>query len=260
MQVGTGTRVLITGATRGIGRATAEAFASRGCTLGLVSRSQDALEGLARSLPGHDHQALAADVGDPEALREVIGRFGQVDIAVANAGRADYLPFLEMDLATVEAMTRLNWLGTVYTVAAVLPGMVQRRAGHLVIVSSGAGLRSFPGAAVYGATKAAQRAFAEALWHELDGTGVSLTVVYPGEVRSSLHDHQQGEMPEWRQHNEEADPEPLARQIVDAVRRDQQAIYYPRLVQALRVTHGISPRLSDLMLRRARGESSAPRR
>jgi short-subunit dehydrogenase len=252
--------VPVTGATRGIGRATAEAFAERGCEMGLIARSSEALEELAHSLPGAGHEVLAADVGDRAAVADAVRQFERVDVAVANAGRADYMPFLEMDLDTVEAMTRLNWLGTVYTVAAVLPGMVERGAGHLVIVSSGAGLRAFPEAAVYGATKAAQRVFAEALWHELDGTGVSLTVVYPGEVRSALHDHQQGELPEWRRGNEEAPPEPLARQIIDAVQRDRQAVYYPRLVRALRVTNGISPQLSDLVLRRARGRSSAPRR
>jgi short-subunit dehydrogenase len=260
MKIGPGTRVLVTGATRGIGRATAQAFADRGCAVGLMARSEDALEELSHSLPGQGHQALVADVSDRSAVAAAVERFGRVDVAVANAGRADYMPFRQMDLDTVEAMTRLNWLGTVYTVAAVLPGMVDRGAGHLVIVSSGAGLRSFPEAAVYGATKAAQRIFAEGLWHELDGTGVSLTVVYPGEVESSLHEHQQGQLPEWRVGNEEAPPEPLAREIVSAVERDKQAIYYPRTVRALRVTNGISPRLSDLVLRRARGRSSAPRR
>jgi short-subunit dehydrogenase len=260
MKIGPGSRVLVTGATRGIGRATAQAFADRGCTVGLIARSHDALEELARSLPGHGHQALVADVGDRAEVADAVARFGRVHVAVANAGRADYMPFLQMDLDTVEAMTRLNWLGTVYTVAAVLPGMVDRGAGHLVMVSSGAGLRGFPEAAVYGATKAAQRIFAEGLWHELDGTGVSLTVVYPGEVRSSLHEHQQGQLPEWREGNEEAPPEPLAQEIVSAVERDKQAIYYPRVVRALRVTNGISPLLSDLVLRRARGRSAAPRR
>jgi short-subunit dehydrogenase len=260
MKIGAGTRVLVTGATRGIGRATAHAFAERGCAVGLVARSSDALEELAHHLPGRGHEALPADVGDGAALAGAVERFGQVDVAVANAGRADYMPFLRMDLDRAEEMTRLNWLGTVYTVAAVLPGMVQRAAGHLVVVSSGMGLRSFPEAAVYGATKAAQRVFAEALWHELDGSGVSVTMVYPGEVESSLHDHQQGQLPEWRAGNDEAPPDPLARRIVDAVERDKRAIYYPRAVYALRVTNGIAPQLSDLVVRRARGRSAAPRR
>ena len=253
-----GSRVLITGASRGIGRITAEAFARRGCTLGLVARSEDQLGEVLAGLPSGDHQALPADVTDRESVTAAIDRFGSVDVAIANAGRADYRPFKDMDLETVEEMTRLNWLGTVYTVKAVLAGMLERRRGHLVLVSSGAGLRSFPSGAVYGATKAAQRAFGEALWHELDGTGVSLTMVYPGEVRSSIHEGKT-DLPEWRRHSEEAEPEPLAEAIVAAVEQDTPAVYYPKVLRGLRAAHGLSPRLADRLVRRMRGRSAAPR-
>jgi short-subunit dehydrogenase len=250
--------VLVTGASRGIGCHTARAFAARGCAIGLVARSEDQLEQVAGELPGEGHVVLPADVGDPDSLTAAVERFGAVDVAVANAGRADYQPFRDMAIDTIETMTRLNWLGTVYTVKAVLPGMLERRRGHLVLVSSGAGLRSFPSGAVYGATKAAQRGLGEALWHELEGTGVSLTMVYPGEVRTSIHAGKD-DLPEWRRHSEEAEPEPLAERIVAAVEDDEPAIYYPRAVRALRVAHGLSPRLGDRLLRRMRGHSAAPR-
>lgn len=259
MKVGAETRVLVTGASRGIGRVLAEAVAKRGSRLGLVARSGDQLEEVVAGLPGGPHEALQADVSDRESITAAVGRFGTVDVAVANAGRADYKPFREMDVETIEEMTRLNWLGTVYTVKAVLPGMLERRRGHLVVVSSGAGLRSFPSGAVYGATKAAQRAFGEALWHELDGTGVSLTLVYPGEVRSSIHEGKT-DLPEWRRHSEEAEPEPLAEAIIEAVEQDTPAVYYPGGLRALRTAHGISPRLADRLIRRMRGDSAAPRR
>ena len=93
----------------------------------------------------------------------------------------------------------------------------------------------------------------------LGGTGVSVTAVYPGEVRSSIHDHQRDRLPEWRTGNEEAPPEPLAQEIIRAVEQDLRAVYYPRAVRALRLTNGISPRLADLLVRRARGKSAAPR-
>jgi short-subunit dehydrogenase len=110
---------------------------------------------------------ISADVADPESIARALGDFGDIDVLVCNAGIAHYLPFAEMPLDTVEELTGVNWLGTVYSVKAALAGMLARRRGHIVIVSSGAGLRSFPGAAVYGATKAAQRGFGEALGHEL---------------------------------------------------------------------------------------------
>ena len=258
MNLGPGTRVLVTGASRGIGEVTAAAFARRGCTLGLLARNEDRLNEVVAQLPGEGHETLAADAGDRESVAAVVERFGVVDVAMANAGRADYAPFRDMDVEVIEEMTRLNWFGTIYLVKAVLPGMIERRRGHIVLVSSGAGLRSFPSGAVYGATKAAQRSFGEALWHELDGTGVSLTIVYPGEVKTSIHEGKD-DLPEWRRHSEEAEAEPLGEQIVEAVESDEQAVYYPKVIRGLRMTHGISPRLGDRVVRRMRGRSAAPR-
>jgi short-subunit dehydrogenase len=261
VQIGPGTRVLVTGASRGIGRAIAEAFAARGCTLGLAARSEDELRGLAQELPGGPHEALPADVGEPGSLSGAIERFGDCDVLVANAGVARYQLFQEMDVETVERMTRINWLGTVYAVKAALPRMLQRRHGQVVVVSSGAGYRSFPQAAVYGATKAAQRAFAEALRHDLAGTGVSVTVVYPGEIKTHLHDHEKAEMPDWYQgYDKAASPEPLAAAVVRGVERDERAVHYPPIVRVLRIVHGISPQAGDALLRRLRGSSAAPRR
>lgn len=260
MQIGSGTRVLVTGASRGIGRAVAEAFARRGATLGLVARSREELVAVASDLPGEGHAAVPADVGDREGIARAIEGFGRCDVVVANAGVADYGPFLELDLAKAERMTRINWLGTLYTVRAALPAMVEHGSGHVVVVSSGAGFRSFPGAAVYGATKAAQRAFSEALRHELAGTGVSVTTVYPGEIATHLHDHDRPSMPAWYRSRGAARPEPLAERIVRAVERDEPAVHYPPAIRALRVAHGVSPRLADRVLRALRGETAAPRR
>jgi short-subunit dehydrogenase len=260
MEIGPSTRVVVTGASRGIGRAIAAAFAESGAEVGLLSRSEEELNELALALPGEGHEAIAADVGDRDELKKAIDEFGRVDVVVANAGIAEYGPFRDMDLDMVERMTRINWLGTVNTVAAVLPAMLDRASGHIVVVSSGAGHRAFPWAAVYGATKSAQRGFAEALRHELSGTGVSVTLVYPGEVKSHLHDHDQANMPDWYHGKDRAAPaEPLGKAIVDAVRDDKRAVYYPPIVRLLRIVHGISPKLSDRMLRVMRGGTAAPR-
>jgi short-subunit dehydrogenase len=260
MEVGPQTRVIVTGASRGIGRAIAQAFAAEGCTVGLVARTEESLTELASSLPGEGHIALAADVADPASIAAAVERFGQVDVLVANAGLAHYRRFTEQPIEEIEQMTAVNWMGCVYTVRAALPGMLERGRGHVVITSSGAGYRAFPWAAVYGSTKGAQRLFGEALWHELDGTGVGVTVVYPGEVKSDLHAHEIERMPPWRKNDEEAPAEPLARDIVAAVRSDKRAVNYPGIVRILRIAHGISPSFSDLFLRLLRGASAAPRK
>src|SRR3954447_1515406 len=259
MELGTGTRVLVTGASRGIGEALVRAFAARGCTLGLVSRSQEELDELAGSLPGQGHQALAADVGDAGSVRGGLESFGGLGVVVAKPGIAHYRNFQELPLEKAEQMTRVNWLGTLYSVDAALPGMIERGRGHVTIVSSGAGFRAFPQASVYGATKAAQRAFADALRHELDGTGVSVTTVFPGEIRSQLHAHEKDQMPAWSRSDDAAAPDELAKRVVEAVEHDRRFVQCPPIVGLLRVVNGLSPRLSDLMLRTLRARSPAPR-
>jgi short-subunit dehydrogenase len=264
MQIGPGTRALVTGASHGIGRGLAGALARRGATVGLMARSREQLQELAEQLPG-THHVLAADVGDRREVEDAVTGFieeaGGLELAVANAGIANYGPFRDQDVELAEQMTQVNWLGTVYLVAAALPHLLERGTGHFVIVSSGAGHRSFPSGAVYGATKAAQRMFGEALRHELAGTGVSLTMVYPGEIATSLHEHEKDTMPAWyRGGPDAASPDALAEKVVTGVERDARAVYYPPIVRMLGLAHGLSPRVGDVMLRTLRGESAAPRR
>jgi len=242
VELSPGTRVLVTGASRGIGAAIANAFEARGCAVRRVSRSGEP----------------ACDVADRESIGRAVDAFGAVDVLVANAGIAHYLPFTEMPPELIERLTRVNWLGTAYTVRAALPGMLERRRGHVVIVSSGAGIRSFPGAAVYGATKAAQRGFGEALRHELKGTGVGLTMVYPGQIHSSLHDHEKESMPAWYKLERGAQPEPLAEVVVTGVEKGRREVFYPSNVRLLRIVHGLKPALADALLRRIMHRSAAP--
>lgn len=265
MEAGAGTRALVTGASSGIGRAVARQLAARGARVGLLARSGDELQRLAAELPGDGHVALPCDVADRAAVEAAVARFtaeaGGLDLAVANAGVAYYGPFRELAPERVEQMTAVNWLGTVWTVRAALEPMTAAGRGHLVIVSSGAAQRSFPDAAVYGATKAAQRAFGEALWHELDGSGVGLTLLYPGEIATSLHDHEKERMPVWyRGGPDAADPDALAEALLAAVAAGKRSVAFPRIVSLLGVAHGLSPRLADLVLRRLRGATAAPRK
>jgi len=251
MRIDAGTRALVTGASRGIGRAVAAALAGRGATVGLLARSAEPL--------GPRTVALAADVGDREQVQAAFARFaehaGGLDLAVANAGIAHYGAFATQDVELVERMTRVNWLGTVYTVEAALA----HGARHIVIVSSGAGLRAFPGAAGYGATKAAQRGFAEALRHELAGSGVSVTTVFPGEIATALHDHEKGALPAWYRGGEAAaSAERMAAAVLRGVERDRRSVAYPANVRLLGL-NGIAPRLTDRLVRRLRGASAAPR-
>jgi short-subunit dehydrogenase len=245
----------------------AERLAARGATVGLAARSADELAALADVLPvtgPTPHQVLPCDVADAASIGAAVQRFvdatGGLDLLVANAGIAHYGPFRDQPAAQIAGLTDVNWLGTVHTVTAGLEHMLDRAAGQVVIVSSAMAIRSFPWAAVYGATKAAQRMFGEALRHELSGTGVSLTMVYPGTIATSLHDHEKATMPDWYQGGRRAVPAlRLAERIIRAVEHDDRALYYPAYVRALAVAQGVSPRLTDRLVRLAAGPTAAPR-
>ena len=219
MEIGPATRAIVSGATSGIGEATSRALAARGATVGLMARGAERLAALSSELEGS--LELPADVGDREAVESEVSRFaeqaGGIELVVANAGIARTGPFLELDPAAAEEMVRVNFVGTLNLLRAAVPRMLDRGRGHLVVVSSAAALRAFPWTAVYGGTKAAQRAFAEAFRHELSGTGVSLTTVYPGEVETALHAHEPERTPDWLRRGESVAPERVADAILDAV-------------------------------------------
>lgn len=264
MQIGSGTRALVTGASRGIGRALAHELADRGATVGLAARSVGDLKVVAAELPGA-HHVLVCDVALRESVQLAVDEFvaatGGIDLLIVNAGIAHYEPVADQDIATIELMTEVNWLGTVYTIKAALEHLLAGDRGHIVVMSSGAGLRSFPGAAAYSATKAAQRAFAEALRHELAGTHVGVTTVFPGEIATSLLEHQPPrEMPEWYRGEDAAPAEDLAVRVIKAIERDRRDLYWKAPVKGMSILHGLNSRWADRALRRMRGDSAAPRR
>ena len=244
MQIGPDTRVILTGATRGIGRATARALAGRGAKVGLVARDEKHLAELAAELPGSVE--MAADVGDAGALDAAVQGFiseaGGLDAVIANAGIAHTAPFSELEAERAEEMTRVNFLGTLNLVRSSLDHMLDRGRGHIAIVSSGAALRAFPWTAVYGATKAAQKAFAEALRHELSGTGVSVSTIYPGEVETSLHAHEREKMPDWWRAGDAIPPEVVAEAVVSAIAEDRREVHVPQQVRLLGL-NGVAPGL-----------------
>jgi NADP-dependent 3-hydroxy acid dehydrogenase YdfG len=174
---------LVTGASGGIGAAVAHKLHEAGASVGLLSRHGDGL-GLERGL------GVVCDVRDRAAVGDatdvVVERFGGLDIVVANAGVGAYGPFLELDPEQLEAMIDINLKGTLYTAAATLPHLIAGGEGDFVSLASVAGLRAFPGEAVYNASKFGQLGFTRALDHELRELGVRATCICPGGVRTQF--------------------------------------------------------------------------
>jgi 3-oxoacyl-[acyl-carrier protein] reductase len=261
VRIGAETRAIVTGASKGIGRATARALAGRGATVGLVARGKESLDAVATEL-GDRAIPIPADVSDREAITKAVEEFteraGGLNLAIANAGIARYAPFADQDPADVEAMVSINVMGTINTVRAAMTPMLDAGSGHIVVISSGAGLRAFPWGAVYGATKAANKGFAEAIRHELSGTGVSVTTVYPGEVQSSIH-AEATQLPDWRNSRDAIPAELVAGATVEAVENDTREVHVPGQVKLLGL-NGIAPGLVDRLLAMVRGGAAAPRR
>jgi 3-oxoacyl-[acyl-carrier protein] reductase len=174
---------LVTGASGGIGAAVARLLHEAGASVGLLSRRGDDLA-LERGL------GIECDVRDRAAVERatarVVERFGRLDIAVANAGLGAYGPFLELDPDQLETMIDVNLKGTLYTAAATLPHLIASGEGDFISLASVAGVRAFPGEAVYNASKFGQVGFTRALDHELRERGVRATCVCPGGVRTEF--------------------------------------------------------------------------
>jgi 3-oxoacyl-[acyl-carrier protein] reductase len=174
---------LVTGASRGIGRAVAHSLGQAGAKLGLASRSGDdlGLDGVV---------AQSCDVRRPEQLDAIVSatveRFGRLDILVANAGVGAYGPFLDLPPEHLEEMVDVNVKGTLYAVRAALPHLLESGEADIVTVASEAGRRGLPLEAVYCASKFAQVGFTRALDHELREHGVRCTNICPGGVATDF--------------------------------------------------------------------------
>jgi short-subunit dehydrogenase len=194
--------VLLTGASSGIGEGLALALAGRGATLGLIARRRELLDELADRCRKFDSRVrvFALDVTDEVAVAEAAdamrSEFGHIDILIANAGiggndeetRA-YTP------RAVRKVIDTNLIGAVNAVHAVVPQMVDRGSGHIVAISSLAGFRGLPKSAAYSASKAGMTAFFESVRLDVKGSGVDVTIIQPGFIKTPLTSGRSNKMP-----------------------------------------------------------------
>lgn len=251
-----GTRVLVTGASRGIGECTARAFADAGARVALVARSREPLEKLAAELGG---DAFPTDLADSAAVAGLFDRVeadGPVDIVVNNAGIDLAARFIDTDPAAIEALYRVNLLAPTELCRQALTRMVPRGRGHIVNVSSLAGVSAVPGLVAYSASKAGLSQLTAALRAESKGLGIGTTLVELGPVATGMLDSVHSYGPTARSFGRGAhigvivdiDPNVVARAIVDAVRRNRRHVRLPRRSSLLMLLGELPRRLTEIIL------------
>jgi short-subunit dehydrogenase len=218
---------LITGASSGIGHELALELSRRGWRVALLARRREALEELAASIAaaGGEADVFVADVTDPgavtSAVRELEARRGSIELAVANAGVGPSGPFAKIVVEQAHMTLRTNVEGTLNLMTAVLPGMLERRAGHIVGIASLAGFRGLPGGAVYSASKAAMRSLLEAARVELAPKGILVTTINPGFIRTAMTASNRFRMPFL------LDVDDASRRIADAIEARTKEYSFP---------------------------------
>ncbi|MCT8161878.1 SDR family NAD(P)-dependent oxidoreductase [Pseudoruegeria sp. SHC-113] len=189
----TGKRYWIVGASEGLGRALAEALVAEGASLVLSARNAERLTALAAELG--DAAALPMDVTDAASVEAACAAAGEVDAIIYCAGAYDPMNGRAFDLQKAEQIMEVNYNGALRTVHGILPAMLARKSGRIVLVGSLAGFRGLPGAVGYSGSKAALMSFGETLYADLRGTGVSVQLVHPGFIRTRLTDKNSFNMP-----------------------------------------------------------------
>jgi short-subunit dehydrogenase len=243
----------VTGATGGIGEAIATALAARGARLVLSGRRTEALEPLAERLGA---RAVMCDLAKRDELERLVAEAGQVDVLVANAALPASGLFTELGQDQIDRMLEVNLRAPIALARALAPGMVERRRGHLVMISSLAGKVASPASAIYSATKFGLRGFAHGIREDLRPHGVGVSVVLPGFIRGAGMFAEAGvELPRGVGTRT---PQEVAEAVIEAVQRNRAEVGVAPL--GLRVGAafaGLAPGLAASISRKMGGDRVA---
>lgn len=260
---------LVTGASSGIGRATAMEMVRRGAHVALVSRNEKRLEAAHEeivhltmtSLDGrqaasgpstHPNSSRhVCDVGERNAVqamvRDVLTAHGRIDVLFANAGYGHFSPLTELADDEIEDMIRTNVLGQIWCAKAALPHMMERRSGHIVVMSSTNGRIPPPLQTVYNATKFAAVGFAETLLYEVEAFGIGVSIVYPGAIDTDFFRPE--EFSAMRT-PKKIPPERVARAVCNGIERGAYDISVPGILRIPAVFRALLPPLVRRGVRR----------
>ncbi|BBL80506.1 short-chain dehydrogenase [Rubrobacter xylanophilus] len=245
---------VVTGASSGIGAATARELARRGATVVLAARDEGRLEELRREIEAAGGRALPVrtDVAMRDSVRrmveQAVGKFGRIDILVNNAGLGLSGRIAEVRPEDLRYVFEVNVIGALNCIQEALPHM--RPGGRIINVSSVIGKRSIPMVGAYCATKAAMNALSDALRVEVAGAGITVTSVYPGTTRTAFRENSRrtgGEKRGWRPKG--VPPERVAEKIARAAERGPRDVYVRPLDRLFVGAVTLLPGLADRVLR-----------
>jgi short-subunit dehydrogenase len=238
--------VLLTGASSGIGRALAVELGRRGARVGLFARRAEELMRAAEETERAGGRALAlqGDVRQAEEVKRAAGRvletWGRIDLLVANAGMSTTTAGTALSAAEAGDVISVNVIGVVNSVAAVLPHMLERKSGHLVAISSLAAYRGMPKSGAYSASKAAVSTLFESLRVDLRKSGIDVTVIHPGFIRTPMTANRKTRLPFLLEVDD------AACRILRAVERRARTYAFPwQLASVVRLIRHMPGRLYD---------------
>lgn len=253
--------VLITGASSGIGAAAAKTFSAKGAHVVLLARNEDRLNGVADVVrrAGGKATPYAIDLLDIDATEDVAARIaretGTPDFLINNAGAGSWLPLLKTSAKEAAAMMGVPYLAAFTLTRFFAPGMIARGSGGIAFIASPASYLAWPNASAYIAARHAMAGLAEALRGELKGTGVFVTLVILGTVKTPYWDHNPGSLENMPKTDERffpvMTPEEAAETIMRAIEEKKSVVVKPALYRALFVLNALFPKTIASQLRRA---------
>ena len=241
---------IVTGASSGIGRATALELAKAGACVALAARRESPLLELAEEIQriGSKALVLQTDVTQRQQVeamvQAVLSRWGRVDILISNAGEYIRAPIIDLDPADLQRSLDVNYFGGVYCIKAVLPSMLAQKSGHIVTVTSMDGKIGLPPDAPYVSAKFALTGFCEVLRQEVSDHGIAVTNVLPGRVDTVMI-----EQLRFSWISPKISPEMVARSILDAIRKRKPIVIVPPQAKLLYYINVFAPKLSDRLSR-----------
>ena len=241
---------IVTGASSGIGRATALALAKEGARVALAARRESSLRELADDIERMGRKAivLPTDVTQRRQVESmtqaVLSQWGRLDILIANAGEYIQGPIVDLDPSELQRSLDINYFGGVYCIKAVLPAMLAQKSGHILTVTSMDGKIGLPPDAPYVSAKFALTGFCEVLRQEVSDHGIAVTNVLPGRVDTVMIEHLRFS---WV--SPKISPESVARSIIEAIRRRRPIVIVPPQAKLLYYINVFAPRLSDRLSR-----------